>query len=108
MDSSRQRWSKIWILIPKLQFDNSLILGNLNWVSVSSSNEIQWGGGGGRPTSGIIRTVKDTARTRPDTGEALDTFLSLHLPVYKYTEIVPLLFSSVTDIYLYIILRLQK
>lgn len=46
MDSSRQRWSKIWILIPQLQFDNSLILGNLKWVSVSSSNEIQCGGGG--------------------------------------------------------------
>lgn len=47
------------------------------------------GGVGRRPISGIIRTVKDTTRTRPDTGEALDTFLSLHLPVYKYAEIVP-------------------
>lgn len=42
MDSSTEKGSRIWILIPKLQFDNSLILGNVSWVLASSYNEIKW------------------------------------------------------------------
>lgn len=65
VDSIGGQLSKIWVLVPSLQFGNSLSFGNLTWTFVSSCNEIWWDGEG--PISCVPWVLSGATCTLPDT-----------------------------------------